>query len=316
MMTWSIAWWWLVRTPLHTLSTRPGPRHEALGHSKYSPIQCLMKRYTSAALAMFSTLTSSDGTSATVVPLLSCNQWADIDSSESRVEGIPTSSEFLPGYGLREPAATVFDEDAIWFPSSWRKTDDPVFAARSRATAKRHAHKGVAVCFREKLLPLLNCADFRLMRTAVKDVDLARYLEDSFWMLAILTECVFERLRAAREQTSENTILLADDPVSKTILANKDGRPGGASGRIFDKLHDHKSMSLPRHYRLRIVVITNDRGRSPSPIAALQSRTDRRSPWKSTANTKQVPLPTLGKADPLSLLLETSKRALPPSGTR
>lgn len=53
MMTWSIAWWWLVRTPLYTLSARPGPRHEALGHSKYSPIQCLMKRYTSAALAMF-----------------------------------------------------------------------------------------------------------------------------------------------------------------------------------------------------------------------------------------------------------------------
>lgn len=64
-------------------------------------------------------------------------------------------------------------------------------------------------------------------------------------MLAILRECVFERMRAAREQTSENTILLADDPVSKTVFANKDGRPGGASGRIFDKLHDHKSMSLP-----------------------------------------------------------------------
>lgn len=42
------------------------------------------------------------------MPLLSCNQRADIDSSESRVEGIPTSSEFLPGYGLREPAGTVF----------------------------------------------------------------------------------------------------------------------------------------------------------------------------------------------------------------
>lgn len=35
MMTWSIAWW-LVRTPLHGRSVRLGPRHEALGHSKYS----------------------------------------------------------------------------------------------------------------------------------------------------------------------------------------------------------------------------------------------------------------------------------------
>lgn len=68
-------------------------------------------------LSRFSTLTSSDGASATVVPLLSCNQWADIDSSELRVEGIPTSSEFHPGYGLRAHG-TLFEEDAIGFPSS------------------------------------------------------------------------------------------------------------------------------------------------------------------------------------------------------
>lgn len=76
--------------------------------------------------------------------------------------------------------------------------------------------------------------------------DLARYLEDSFWMLAILAQCVFERLRAAREQATKDTILFADDPIAKTILANKDGRAGGASGRIFDKLHDYmfRSCSL------------------------------------------------------------------------
>lgn len=49
-------------------------------------------------------------------------------------------------------------------------------------------------------------------------------------------------------------------------------------------------------------------------LRRVPSRTDRQSQWKSTANTKQVPLPTLGKADPLSLVLKTSKRALPPSG--
>lgn len=52
-------------------------------------------------------------------------------------------------------------------------------------------------------------------------------------MLAILAQCVFERLRAAREQATKNTIPFADDPVAKTILANKDrrarGRPEGYS---------------------------------------------------------------------------------------
>lgn len=58
-------------------------------------------------LSRFSTLTSFDGASATVVPLLSCNQWTDIDSSELRVEGIPTSSELHPGYGLRAHGDSV-----------------------------------------------------------------------------------------------------------------------------------------------------------------------------------------------------------------
>ncbi len=80
-------------------------------------------------------------------------------------------------------------------------------------------------------------------------------------MLAILTECVFERLRAAREQTTKNTILFAEDPVAKTILANKDGRARGASGRIFDKLHDHMSMSLQLH-RLEITALKSVRCRA------------------------------------------------------
>ncbi|MDA9431469.1 hypothetical protein XH88_06645 [Bradyrhizobium sp. CCBAU 51627] len=63
-------------------------------------------------------------------------------------------------------------------------------------------------------------------------------------MLAILTECIFERLRAAREQATKMTILFADDPVAKTILANKDGRALAASGRKFGELHDHMPMSL------------------------------------------------------------------------
>ncbi|MGY3361728.1 hypothetical protein ACVWZK_008391 [Bradyrhizobium sp. GM0.4] len=71
------------------------------------------------------------------------------------------------------------------------------------------------------------------------EFDFARYLENSFWMLAILPECILERLLPAREQATENTVLFADDPVSKTILANKDDRPGGA--KIFDKLHDYSS---------------------------------------------------------------------------
>ncbi|MCK1486721.1 hypothetical protein IVB25_29540 [Bradyrhizobium sp. 193] len=58
-------------------------------------------------------------------------------------------------------------------------------------------------------------------------------------MLAILAECVFERLLTAREQAAKNAVLFEDDPVSKTVLANKDRRSGGASGRIFDKLHNH-----------------------------------------------------------------------------
>ncbi|MCA1379134.1 hypothetical protein [Bradyrhizobium sp. IC4061] len=69
-------------------------------------------------------------------------------------------------------------------------------------------------------------------------------------MLAILTERVFERLRAAREQATKITILFADDPVAKTILANKDGRARAASGGKFDKLHDHMPMSLRRHLTL------------------------------------------------------------------
>lgn len=77
-----------------------------------------MKRYTSAAFAMFSTLTSSDGTSATGVLLFSCNQWADIDSSELGWRAFQPVQKPFPGYGLREPAETEFDEDAIWFPSS------------------------------------------------------------------------------------------------------------------------------------------------------------------------------------------------------
>lgn len=71
------------------------------------------------------------------------------------------------------------------------------------------------------------------------EFDLARYLEDSFWMLAILAECVFERLLPAREQAAKNAVLFADDPVSETILANKDPRSGVASGRIFNKLHNN-----------------------------------------------------------------------------
>lgn len=42
---------------------------------------------------------------------------ADIDSSELRVEGIPTSSEFHRDMAC-VPTGTVFDEDAIGFPSS------------------------------------------------------------------------------------------------------------------------------------------------------------------------------------------------------
>lgn len=63
-------------------------------------------------------------------------------------------------------------------------------------------------------------------------------------MLAILAECVFQRLRAARKQATKDTILFADDPVSKTILANKDSRPSGASGRILDELHDRNPRTI------------------------------------------------------------------------
>jgi len=88
-------------------------------------------------------------------------------------------------------------------------------------------------------------------------------------MLAILAQCVFERLRAAREQATKNTILFADDPIAKTILANKDGRARGASGRKFDKLHDHMSMSLQLH-RLEITARSHEIGSLQStsgPIA-------------------------------------------------
>jgi len=78
-------------------------------------------------------------------------------------------------------------------------------------------------------------------------------------MLAILTKCVFERLRTAREQATKHTILFADDPIAKTILANKDGRAYGASGRGFDKRHDHMSMSLQRH-RLEITALFHEIG--------------------------------------------------------
>lgn len=83
-----------------------------------------------------------------------------------------------------------------------------------------------------------------LLRTVGKnEFDLASYLEYSFWMLAILAECVFQRLRAARKQATKDTILFADDPVSKTILANKDG-PNGASGTILDELHDRNPRTI------------------------------------------------------------------------
>lgn len=214
----------------------------------------------------FSTLTSSDGTSATVVLLFSCNQWADIDSSELEWRAFQPVQKSFPGYGLREPAETVFDEDAIWSRPLDARPTTPcslLVVVLQPSDMLIRAERSV---FGKSDLTLLNCADLRVMRTAVKDVDLARYFEDSFWMLAILTECVFERLRAAREQTSENTILLADDPVSKTIFANKDGRPGGDSGRIFDKLHDHKvhesTPSLPpqdcsHHERPWQIAVTN-----------------------------------------------------------
>jgi hypothetical protein len=83
-------------------------------------------------------------------------------------------------------------------------------------------------------------------------------------MLAILAQCVFERLRAAREQATKITILFADDPVAKMILANKDGRAPRASGRKFDKLHDHMSMSLRLH-RLEITAPFHEIGSPQSP---------------------------------------------------
>lgn len=58
-------------------------------------------------------------------------------------------------------------------------------------------------------------------------------------MLAILAECVSERLLPAREQATKNAVLFADDPVPETILANKDPRSGAASGRIFNERHNN-----------------------------------------------------------------------------
>ncbi|UPK20625.1 hypothetical protein [Bradyrhizobium sp. 131] len=110
----------------------------------------------------------------------------------------------------------------------------------------------------------------RLLRTVGNnEFDLASYLEDSFWMLAILAECVFQRLRAARKQATKDTILFADDPVSKPILANKDGRPSGASGRILDELHDRNPRTISENrllhstsgqIALRVLVLRDHRG--------------------------------------------------------
>lgn len=139
--------------------------------------------------------------------------------------------------------------EQIWFPSFWRKIDAHIVAARHRSIANLRSHKGVRAVLAQlqqaNLSQLGQLSGPRPLRTVGNnEFDLASYLEDSFWMFAILAERVFQRLRAARKQATKDTILFADDPVSKTILANKDGRPSGASGTILDELHDRNLRTI------------------------------------------------------------------------
>lgn len=82
-----------------------------------------------------------------------------------------------------------------------------------------------------------------------------RQLDDGFRMMAILAQCVFERLGAVHEEPPKCAVLFASNPVATTSPANKDGRRCEAARWRLVELHDHHPSKLewyaPQPCRLR-----------------------------------------------------------------
>ena len=54
------------------------------------------------------------------------------------------------------------------------------------------------------------------------EVDFARHLEDTLWMVAILEKRVLYGLGPVHEHSAKSAVLFADNPVTTTISAHKD----------------------------------------------------------------------------------------------
>lgn len=76
-----------------------------------------------------------------------------------------------------------------------------------------------------------------------------RQLDDGFRMMAILAQCVFERLGAVHEEPAKCAVLFASNPVATTSPANKDGRRCEAARWRLVELHDHHSSKLEWYVR-------------------------------------------------------------------
>ena len=75
------------------------------------------------------------------------------------------------------------------------------------------------------------------MLAAHVEFDPARQLDDGLGMMAVLEQGVFDGLRAADEQATEQAVLLPGNPVAVAVAADEDDGGGRTARWRFDALH-------------------------------------------------------------------------------